>query len=393
MSNKINTLYLELINLIRKSIKSKRKNLFLHNPYFDSREQNYLKNCINSTFVATSGEYIKKFENSLKKITKSYDVITVLNGTVALKICLEVLGIKKDEEVLLPSLTFVGTVNAIKHAGGNPHFVDTDINDFGIDYKKLDDYLKKIIKKRGGQSINKMTGKKVFGIIPVHVFGKIGDMNALLKISKRYNLKVVEDAAEALGSYYNNTHAGNFGNLGILSFNANKVITTGSGGAIICNSKKLSLRIRHLVSTAKVSHPWEFLHDAVGWNYKMNNLSSALGQAQIEKFKKITRYKNKLKERYKKNSKKFKNISFFNDPKNCKSNNWLNVIQIKKINLKERNDILNLLNKKHINCRPVWKLMHKLRMYKNSQKSNLSNAIELEKSIICLPSGAEYGKK
>ena len=152
MSNKINTLYLELINLIRKSIKSKRKNLFLHNPYFDSREQNYLKNCINSTFVATSGEYIKKFENSLKKITKSYDVITVLNGTVALKICLEVLGIKKDEEVLVPSLTFVGTVNAIKHAGGNPHFVDTDINDFGIDYKKLDDYLKKIIKKRGGRN-------------------------------------------------------------------------------------------------------------------------------------------------------------------------------------------------------------------------------------------------
>ena len=393
MSNKINALYLELINLIKKSIKSKRKNLSLHNPYFDSREQNYLKNCINSTFVATSGEYIKKFENSLKKITKSYDVITVLNGTVALKICLEVLGIKKDEEVLVPSLTFVGTVNAIKHAGGNPHFVDTDINDFGIDYKKLDDYLKKIIKKRGGQSINKMTGKKVFGIIPVHVFGKIGDMNALLKISKKYNLKVVEDAAEALGSYYNNTHAGNFGNLGILSFNANKVITTGSGGAIICNSKKLSLRIRHLVSTAKVSHPWEFLHDAVGWNYKMNNLSSALGQAQIEKFKKITRYKNKLKERYKNNSKKFKNISFFNDPKNCKSNNWLNVIQIKKINLKERNDILNLLNKKHVNCRPVWKLIHKLRMYKNSQKSNLSNAIELEKSIICLPSGAEYGKK
>lgn len=393
MSNKINSLYLELINLVKQSIKSKRKGLFLHNPYFDSREQNYLKNCIKSTFVATSGEYIRKFENSLKKITKSYDVITVLNGTVALKICLEVLGIKKGEEVLVPSLTFVGTVNAIKHAGGNPHFVDTDINDFGIDYKKLDDYLKKIIIKKKGQTINKQTGKKVFGIIPVHVFGKIGNMNELLKISKKYNLKVVEDAAEALGSYYKNTHAGNFGNLGILSFNANKVITTGSGGAIICNSKKLSIKIRHLVSTAKVSHPWEFLHDAVGWNYKMNNLSSAIGQAQIEKFEKITRFKKKLKERYKNNSKKSKNLSFFNDPKNCKSNNWLNVVQVKGINLKERNNILDLLNKNFFNCRPVWKLMHKLRMYKNYQKSNLSNAIKLEKSIICLPSGAEYGKK
>ena len=393
MSNKINSLYLELINLVKQSIKSKRKGLFLHNPYFDKREQNYLKNCIKSTFVATSGEYIRKFENSLKKITKSYDVITVLNGTVALKICLEVLGIKKGEEVLVPSLTFVGTVNAIKHAGGNPHFVDTDINDFGIDYKKLDDYLKKIIIKKKGQTINKQTGKKIFGIIPVHVFGKIGNMNELLKISKKYNLKVVEDAAEALGSYYKNTHAGNFGNLGILSFNANKVITTGSGGAIICNSKKLSIKIRHLVSTAKVSHPWEFLHDAVGWNYKMNNLSSAIGQAQIEKFEKITRFKKKLKERYKNNSKKSKNLSFFNDPKNCKSNNWLNVVQVNGINLKERNNILDLLNKNFFNCRPVWKLMHKLRMYKNYQKSNLSNAIKLEKSIICLPSGAEYGKK
>lgn len=392
MSSKIKRLYLDLLYLIKKSVKSKKKKIFLHNPFFDGKEQHYLKKCIKSTFVATAGEFILKFENSLKKITRSHEVITVLNGTVALKICLEVLGIKKNDEVLVPSLTFVGTVNAIKHAGGNPHFVDTDVNDLGIDYKKLDIYLKKILIKRRGYSVNKKTGKKVFAIIPVHVFGKIGNMDKLLKISKKYNLKIVEDAAEALGSYYKNIHAGNFGDLGILSFNANKVITTGSGGAIICNSKRLSVKIRHLVSTAKISHPWEFLHDAIGWNYKMNNLSSALGQAQIEKFKKISEYKGKLKEKYMYNSKKFKNFIFFNDPKNCKSNNWLNVIQIGKINLNERNEILDLLNKNYINCRPVWKLMHKLNMYKKAPRSDLSNALELEKSIICLPSSAEYGK-
>ena len=289
-------------------------------------------------------------------------------------------------------MTFVGTVNAIKHAGGNPHFIDTNVNDLGIDFNKLEIYLKKILIKKRGYSVNKKTGKKVFAIIPVHVFGKIGNMDKLLKISKKYNLKIIEDAAEALGSYYKNIHAGNFGDLGILSFNANKVITTGSGGAILCNSKKLSIKIRHLVSTAKVSHPWEFLHDAIGWNYKMNNLSSALGQAQIEKFKIILEYKDKLKEKYMYNCKKFKNFIFFNDPENCKSNNWLNVIQINTINLNERNKILDLLNKNNINCRPVWKLMHKLNMYKNAPRSDLSNALKLEKSIICLPSSAEYGK-
>lgn len=392
MSDKVKSLYLEIAKIINQSIKKKKK-FFLHNPYFSGSEEINLKKCIKSTFVATTGEYINKFENSLKKIIKSHDVITVLNGTIALKICLEILGIKKDEEVLVPSLTFVGTVNAIKHAGGNPHFVDTDTNNLGIDYKKLDGYLKRIVIKKKGHSINKKTKKKIFGIIPVHVFGKIGNMDELKKISKKYNLKIVEDAAEALGSYYKNTHAGNFGNLGILSFNANKIITTGSGGAIICNSKKLSTKIRHLVSTAKVRHTWKFIHNAVGWNYKMNNLSSALGQAQIEKFKIITKLKNNLKNRYKINSKKFNGITFLDDPKNCKSNNWLNVIQVKKIDLRERDNILKLLNKKNFNCRPIWKLMHKLKMFKNCQKSNLSNAIKLEKTVICLPSGAEYGKR
>ena len=392
MSKKIQNLYSDIMYLIKQSIGIKKKRLFLHNPYFDQKEYKYLKRCISSTFVATTGEFIKKFENSLKKLTKSAHVITVLNGTIALKVCLEVLGIKKNNEVLVPSLTFVGTVNAIKHAGGNPHFIDTDRKTLGVDCKKLDDYLKKITIKKNGYTFNRKTKNKIFAIIPVHVFGKIGNMNELKRISKKYNLKIIEDSAEALGSSFKGIHSGNFGHLGILSFNANKVITTGSGGAILCNSKKLNNKIRHLVSTAKVNHPFKFLHSAVGWNYKMNNLSSALGQAQLEKFNRIYSYKKKLRRNYEINCKNFSDLIFLGDPKDCKSNNWLNVIEINKINLRERDKILNLLNKNNVNCRPVWRLMHKLNMFKNSPKSDLSNALRLERSIICLPSGAEYGK-
>lgn len=395
MSKRLKKIISDLINYIYISTKNKtinkRPKLFLHNPYFDNEEIKNLNKCINSTYVATAGEYIKKFENDIKKITKSKDVITVLNGTIALKICLKVLGIKQADEVLVPSLTFVGTVNAIKHAGGDPHFIDSNKDDLGIDYEKLEKYLKKISVKKNNFYYNKNTKKRIFAIMPVHVFGKVNNIEKLKKISKKYNLKIIEDAAEAFGSYYKKNHAGNFGDLGILSFNANKIITTGSGGAILSNSKSLSKKIRHLVSVAKIKHQWEFIHDEVGWNYKLNNLASAVGHAQIKKFKKINNLKLKLKSNYEKNIKKYNNFQFLGDPKYCVSNNWLNTIKIKNINMKERNIILNKINKKNIHCRPIWRLIHKLRMYKNCQRSNLDNAIELEKSVICLPSGAEYG--
>jgi len=392
MSDKTKIIYQQISDLVKSSVRKKKSVYNLHSPFFQKNEKLFLKDCIESTYVATTGKYIKLFENKLKRIIKSNDLVTILNGTIALKVCLKVLGINSGDEVLVPSLTFVGTVNAIKHAGGTPHFIDTDINNLGVDNDKLVKYLKSISKKNNkGELINKKTKKKIFGIIPVHVFGNVGQIDQLCKISKKYSLKVIEDAAESLGSYYKKRHVGNFGDLGILSFNANKVITTGSGGAIICNSKTLGKKIRHLTSTAKIPHTWEFLHDEVGWNYKMNNLSSALGYAQIKNINKIMKLKKNLSMNYKKNIKKYKYLKFFNEPANCKSNNWLNVVSAKNISLNQRNEILFLLNKKRIRCRPVWRLIHKLRMYKNYPRSDLSNAIKLEKTLFCLPSGAEHG--
>jgi perosamine synthetase len=239
MSNKTEKISKKIYWLVKNSIHKKYKKYFLHNPFFGKIEKDYLNNCIDTTFVSTAGKYIALFENSLKKIIKSKNIIAVVNGTVALKICLEVLGIKRGYEVLVPSLTFVGTVNSIKHAGAIPHFVDSDIENFGIDNKKLEKYLKSSTIKKNGILINKKTKRRIFAIIPVHIFGNIGEIIELKKICRNYNLKIIEDAAESLGSFFQNKHAGNFGDLGILSFNANKTITTGSGGAIICNSNKL----------------------------------------------------------------------------------------------------------------------------------------------------------
>ena len=392
MSKKSKIISRQIYNLVTQTIKNKTKNFFLHEPYFDKNEKKYLNECINSSFVSTAGKFISLFENSIKKVTKSKNIIAVLNGTVALKICLKILGIRNGDEVLVPSFTFVGTVNAIVHAGGTPHFIDSDLNNFGVDIIKLDNYLKKISLIKKGVLINKKTKKKIFAIIPVHIFGNIGDMFQLKKICKKYKIKLIEDAAESLGSYYKKIHAGNFGDLGILSFNANKVITTGSGGAIISNSKKISNKIRHLISVAKKNHPWDFLHDDIGWNYKMNNLSAAVGYGQMKKFSKIINLKKKLAENYKKNCTKLEFISFCNAPNNCISNNWLNIIKINKITIGDRNKILNYLNNKGVNCRPVWRLISSLKMYKKCQKDNLSNAKKLEKTILCLPSGAGYGE-
>ena len=391
MSKKINSTFKQILSLVRQSI-SKKKSYELHNPYFSKDEITLLNDCVKSSYVATSGKYIDLFEKKLKKITKSKDVVTVLNGTVALKICLKILGIQNGDEVLVPSLTFVGTVNAIKHAGGTPHFIDTDINTLGIDNNKLKKYIKQISQKNSkGYYINKKTKKKIFAVIPVHVFGNVGKIDELCKIANSFNLKIIEDAAEGLNSFYKKKHVGNFGDLGILSFNANKIITTGGGGAIICGSTKMGKKIRHLTSTAKIKHKWEFLHDEIGWNYRMNNLSSALGCAQLNKFSKIKKFKNNLSNKYLKNSKKFKNINFLKEPKFCKSNKWMNVILVDGLSLGERNKILGLLHKKGVKCRPIWKLIHKLKMYKKSPRSDLSNAKKLETRIFCLPSGAEYG--
>jgi len=302
-------------------------------------------------------------------------------------------GIKNNDEVLVPTITFVGTGNAILYSGAIPHFVDSEIETLGIDPLKLERYLEKIAIKKGKFYFNKKTFRRIRAIIPVHIFGNICQIDNILKIAKKYNLIVIEDAAEALGSFYKKKHAGTFGLVGCFSFNGNKIITTGGGGAIITNNKLLAKKIKHLSITAKINHRWEYIHDTVGYNFRMPNLNAALGSAQIENLNKFLKSKRKLFLRYSEEFLKINDVRLIKNPRFCKSNNWLNTIFIKNSSIKKRNKVLSLAQKNLIFLRPVWKPLHKLKHFNNMPKMNLDVAMKIYKSCINLPSSASYFKE
>tara|TARA_B100000029_G_scaffold465246_1_gene499796 strand:- start:3461 stop:4624 length:1164 start_codon:yes stop_codon:yes gene_type:complete len=384
-----------LFNNIYKAVKkvTEKSSAKLHEPIFIGKEKNYLKDCIETTFVSTSGKYIKKFEEKIKNFTGAKHAVAVVNGTVALQMALRGLGVKENDEILIPSLTFVGTANAIRHCGAIPHFIDSDINSLGISLDNLEKHLKKISVKRGSNIINKITGRRIFAVVPVHVYGHMINMKRLKKISQKFSLKILEDAAESLGSYCMGKHSGTFGHAGIISFNANKIITTGGGGIILTSSSLLAKKIRHLITNAKIPHAWKFMHDKVGWNYRMPNINAALGCAQIEKINTILKYKKKITKKYQKEFKRCSKIIFVKEPSWCESNYWLNTIKINGLTISKRDWLLKKLNQNHLECRPAWTLLHKLSMYKFYPRSKLDNSEKLETSLITLPSSPKYGKK
>ena len=286
-------------------------------------------------------------------------------------------------------MTFVATANAVKYCNANPHFVDSEEESLGIDPIALNNWLNKIVMKKGKYSFNKMTNNRISAIVPMHTFGHPCKMDELKKISKKFNMKIIEDSAEALGSFYKGKHAGTIGDIGTLSFNGNKTITTGAGGAIITNNDRVALQARHIISTAKQNHAYEYIHDKIGYNYRMPNLNASIGLAQFENINKIINSKRKLFQKYNKLFSNIDEIDLFKEPRYCKSNYWLQTIILRKQNMKLRNDILKLTNKKNIMTRPVWKLLHKLQPFKNCQRSPLPKALSLEKRIINIPSS--YG--
>jgi perosamine synthetase len=362
------------------------KKLSLHEPKFDQLDELALKSCIKSGFVSTKGKLTKNFEDKIKSYTKSKYVVSVLNGTTGLEVALKVLGVNYNHEVLLPSLTFVATANAISYRGAIPHFVDSSVETLGIDTEKLKHYLKKISELTSYGLRNKKTGRKIAAIIPVHCFGHPMQIDDLILVAKNYKIKVIEDATEALGSFYKKKHVGTFGDIGVLSFNGNKIITSGGGGALLINKTNTAKRIMHLVSTAKINHPYFYVHDQIGWNYRLPSLNAALGISQLRKLKFYLKKKRILARRYKNFFKNNKNIIFMKEPKNTKSNYWLNTVFIKKSSIRIRDSILHYLNNKKICCRPAWQLLSKSLMYRNCPKDNLDNALLLEKSLINLPS-------
>ena len=358
----------------------------LHEPLLKGKEIIFVSDTIKRNFVSTAGEYVNRFEKAVKKFSKSNHAIAVVNGTQAIFVSLKVLGVRKDDEVLVPALTFVGTVNAISYIGAHPHFIDSSWENFGVNCDKLEKYLSKNAQIIGNRCINKSTGKVIKAIVPVHIFGHPCDIEKVIKISKKFKLAVVEDAAEALGSFHKKKHLGTFGDIGCFSFNGNKIITTGGGGMIITNQAKLAKKIKHLTTTAKLKHKWEYIHDEVGYNFRMPSITAALGLAQLLKLRTFLKAKRKLFYKYMKVLKDINGISLFKEPKNAKSNYWLQTLILDKKNSKFKNKILKEFHKKKVFSRPTWQLISDLKPYRNNQKMDLSIARDIYRRSINIPS-------
>jgi len=379
--------------LQHKIFKVTKKKASLHEPSLNKSDINEVSKCIKSSFVSTYGKYVVKFENSLKKYTKSKYVVATNSGTSALHIALKLVGVKKNTNVLLPTLSFVATGNAVIYNNAIPIFLDSSEKTFCIDEKKLESYLNLktyIFKKK---RYSKHNNKIISAIIVTHVFGSTCDMKEIIRIGKKYSIPVVEDCAEGLGSFLRNKHLGTFGDIGILSFNGNKIITSGSGGAIVTNSKKKYLEALHLVSVSKVKHEWKFFHDKLGWNYRMSSLSAALGYSQLKKIKGLIKKKRILHYNYRKVFKGNKNFGFIElGSKQYKSNYWLNSIFIKN-NMISKDQILNYLSKKGLQCRPIWDLLHTLPHFKKYKNYDIHGSQKLFEKIILLPSSSNLVKK
>ena len=376
----------KIYTAIKKIVKKGPKEL--HVPILGKKEIINLKKCIKDNMVSSIGNFTFNFENSIKKITGAKYAIATVNGTSALHLSLHLLKVDEQDEVLMPALNFIASANAVSILKAKPHFVDSQEIDLGIDVEKLDIYLKKILIKKNNNNYNKLTKKKIRVLMVTHVFGHPSNLSKILKLAKKYNLDVIEDAAEGIGSFYKNRHVGTFGIFGILSFNGNKTLTTGGGGVILTNSKKLAELAKLISNTAKIPHSWRYSYSHVGFNYRMPNINAALGCAQLSNLNQFIRSKRKLYLKYKKAFKNIKEVAIMEEPKNTKSNYWLQTLILNKKNSLIRNRILNFLNKKKIMVRPVWDLLNKNKPYLQCQKMNLSGAEELEKKLINLPSSA-----
>jgi perosamine synthetase len=365
-----------------------QKKFGLHEPDLDNKDFKHIKKCFYSGMISTAGEYVIKFEKKIKEIVNSRYVVSVSNGTVGLFISLKSIGIKKNEEILLPAVSFVATANAVAQCDAIPHFVDIENRTNGIDAVKLEKYLLRNTFKRNGYCFNKKTNRRIRAIIPVHVFGHPCEIEKIIKLSKKFNITVIEDAAEAIGSYYKKKHVGNFGELGVLSFNGNKIATSGGGGAIITNNKKLYNKIKHLTTTAKVSHPWRYIHDEVGYNHRLPAINAALGYSQLLKLNYFIKKKTKLFHIYNNEFKKIKSLKIMSSPKNCKSNYWLQTLVLCDEEKKLKNQIIKDCHSSGIKVRPLWDLISTFKMYKNCPKMNLDNSKKAYDTIINLPSSS-----
>lgn len=405
----------DIIDFIRELYKESNEFIPLHAPVFMGNEKKYLNECIDSTFVSSVGKFVDRFEEMVAEYTGAKRAIVTVNGTNALHLALLSVGVTSDSEVITQPLTFIATANAIAYTGAKPIFVDVDLDTMGMSPKALRTWLEENTTKQHAEgriceptmsekqtpstyAYNKNTGKRISAIIPMHTFGHPCRIDEIAEICEEYNIPLVEDAAESLGSFYKGKHTGNFGKIGVLSFNGNKTITTGGGGMLLTNDEELGKHIKHLTTQAKIPHPWEYAHDFIGYNYRMPNLNAALGVAQMEKLEEILASKRKTAKAYNDffNQRKSSTLNFehgtlnldsikhITELDNSISNYWLNAILLP--NRQERDEFLKFTNEKGVMTRPIWQLMNKLEMFSDAQCGDLSNSEWLVDRVVNVPS-------
>ncbi len=360
----------------------------LHVPEIGPSAWTYVKDCLDTNWVSSVGTYVTKFETMVAEFTGARQAIATVNGTAALQVALQLCGVEYGSEVLMPSLTFIATANAVSYLGAVPHFVEINERHLGCDVGRLRDYLKDVLVAKNGSPVNRFTQRRITALIGVHAFGHPFDVEELREICRQFQITFVEDAAEGIGSYFGPTHVGNFGKLGILSFNGNKTITTGGGGIILANDETLAKQAKHLTTTGKLPHPWEFIHDVVAYNYRLPNLNAALGCSQMEDLPRLLEAKRELAAAY---IAAFKgtNVRVLSEPSGCRSNYWLNAIILDSPGLEQRDVLLAKLHQQGVISRPVWKPMHQLPIYATCPRMPDLHVTELiSERLINLPSSS-----
>jgi len=381
-----------LIDFIRSQFHEPEAFIPLHDPRFIGNEKKYLEECIDSNFVSSVGEFVGKFERMCAEYAGTRYAVAAMNGTAALHVALQLSGVRRDDEVITQSLTFIATANAITYTGAKPVFLDVDRETMGLSPDSVERWLAENAEKRGDSAYNKKTDRRIAACVPMHTFGHPVKIDRLAEVLDSYGIPLIEDAAESLGSLFGGKHTGTFGKAGILSFNGNKIITTGGGVMILTDDEELAVKAKHITTQAKVPHAWEYVHDMTGYNYRLTNINAALGCAQMETLDQFIALKRDLAFRYREFFRESE-FTFFDEPEECRSNFWLNVIITK--DRRQRDEVLEYTNSRGVMTRPIWELMNRLPMYHDCQTDGLENSVWFADRVVNLPSSAYiegYGK-
>ena len=382
-------MYEDIVDFIRSHYEAAAgETVMLHAPTFAGNEKKYLNECIDSTFVSSVGPFVDRFENEIAKFTGATKAVVCVSGTNALHMAMMLVGVERDDEVLTQALTFIATCNAISYIGAHPVFIDVDLDTMGLSHDALERWLEKNAEMRHGECFNKTTGRRIKACVPMHTFGHPVRLDEIVDICRRWNIELVEDAAESIGSYYKGRHTGTFGRVGAISFNGNKTITTGGGGMLLFQDEELGKFAKHITTQAKVPHRWAFVHDHIGYNYRMPNINAALGCAQLEQIDRFLESKRATAQAYIDYfAGEPHGVRFMKEPDGTRSNYWLNAVLLP--DHESQQAFLQFTNDHGVMTRPVWELMNRLDMFKDAQTDGLKNTAYLADRIVNIPSSVK----